>query len=167
MANKNLNKLQNLANQYNVTFQALYTAEAIAKGNLQVVHKALIGGKEYTCLQQYNNADLEKLFKGIADGTCNMHAPENTTIFSKDGETVSINGNRYNLFDIVKDMDMVTLSDMISNYIEYGTDWQIEFANKIRNFLKQGGYVQWLEYQYQLEYGETVDEYAERMGVGA
>ena len=166
MANKNLNKLQNLANQFNVTFQPLYTREAIAKGNLQVVHKALIGGKEYTCLQQMNNADLEKLFKGIADGTCNMHAPENTTVFSKDGETVSINGNRYNLFDIIKDMDMVTLSDMISNYIEYGADWQIDFANKVRAYLKNGGYVKWFLYQYELEYGETVDEYETRMGVG-
>lgn len=166
MANKNLSKLQNLANQYGVEFQPLYTAEAIEKGNLQVVHKCLINGKQVNCLQTMNNADLEKLFKGIADGTSEIHAPENTTVFSKDGETVSINGNRYSLFDIVKDMDMVTLSDMISNYIEYGTDWQIEFANKIRNFLKQGGYIQWLEYQYQLEYGETVDEYAERTGLG-
>ena len=166
MANKNLNKLQNLANQYGVEFQPLYTREALEKGCLDIVHKAIIGGKEYTCLQQYNSEALENLFKSIANGTCDIHAPENTCVFNKDGETVSINGNRYNLFDIVKDMDMVTLSDMISNYIEYGQDWQIDFANKIRNFLKNGGYVQWLEYQYELEYGETVDEYAERTGLG-
>lgn len=166
MANKNLSKLQNLAIKYGVEFQALYTKEALAKGNMQVVHKALINGKEYTCLQQMNNESLENLFKGIADGHDRIHAPENTCVFNKDGATVSINGNRYSLFDIVKDMDMHTLSDMISNYIEYGQDWQIEFANKIRNFLKQGGYIMWLEYQYQLEYGESVDEYAERTGLG-
>lgn len=166
MANKNLSKLQNFANQYNVTFQPLYTREAIAKGNLQVVHKALIGGKEYTCLQQMNNTDLEKLFKGIADGTCNMHAPENTTVFSKDGETVSINGNRYRVFDIIKDIDFKTLNDMIGNYLTNGEDWQVETAQKIKDYMKNGGLVEWLEYQYEKEYNETVDEYETRMGLG-
>lgn len=166
MANKNLSKLQNLANQYNVTFQAIYSKDAIAKGNLDVVHKAIIGGKQVNCLQQYNNEALENLFKSIADGSCNMHAPENTTVFNKDGETVSINGNRYSIFDLIKGYDMHTLSDMLCEYIEYGQDWQVDFANKVRAYLKNGGYVQWLEYQYELEYGETVDEYAERMGLG-
>ena len=166
MANQNLRKLQNLANMYGVEFQPLYTREALAKGNMQVIHKALINGKEYTCLQQYNNTDLENLFKGIADGSCNMHTPENTCVFNKDGETVSINGNRYSLFDIVKDMDMHTLSDTISQYLEYGEDWQIDFANKIRNYMKNGGYIKWLLYQYECEYGESVEQYEERMGLG-
>ena len=166
MANKNLSKLQNLASVYGVEFQPLYTKEAIEKGNLQVVHKAIIGGKEYTCLQQYNNTDLEKLFKGIADGHDRIHASENTVVFNKDGETVSINGNRYQIFDIVKDVDFKTLNDMIGNYLTNGEDWQVETAEKIRSYMKNGGFIQWLEYQYELEYGETVDEYETRVGLG-
>lgn len=166
MANKNLSKLQNLANQYNVTFQAIYSKEAIKKGCLDIVHKAIIGGKQVNCLQQYNNADLEKLFKGIADGTCDMHAPLNTTIFNKDGETVSINGNRYSIFDLIKGYDMHTLSDMLCQYLEYGEDWQIDFANKIRAWLNNGGYVVWFYYQYFQEYNETPEQYEQRMGLG-
>ena len=166
MANKNLSKLQNLANQYGVEFQALYTAEALEKGCLDIVHKAIINGKQYTCLQQYNNSDLENLFKGIADGHDRIHAPENTCVFNKDGETVSINGNRYSIFDIVKDVDFKTLNDMLSDYLTNGEEWQVETAEKIKDYMKNGGYIKWLEYQYELEYGETVDEYAERTGLG-
>lgn len=166
MANRNLAKLQNLSAQYNVPFQPLYTADALAKNNLQVVHKALIGGKQYTCLQQYNTQALENLFKSIADGKNNIHAAENTVMFNRDGETVSINGNRYNIFDIVKDVDFKTLNDMIGDYLTNGEDWQIEVATKIKNYMKNGGYILWLEYQYEKLNGESLDEYEARMGVG-
>ena len=166
MANKNLSKLQNLSAKYNVSVQPLYTAEALAKGNLDVVHKCLIGGKQVNCLQQYNSEALENLFKSIADGSCNMHAAENTTVFNVDGETVSINGNRYKIFDLIKGYDMVTLSDMLCEYIEYGQDWQVDFANKIRAWLNNGGYVLWLYYQYFQEYHETPEQYEKRMGLG-
>lgn len=165
MANKNLSKLQNLSAKYNVPVQPLYTAEALAKGNLDVVHKCLIGGQQVNCLQQYNNEALENLFKSIADGSCNMHAPANTTVFNVDGETVSINGNRYSIFDIVKDVDFKTLNDLIADYLTNGEDWQVETAEKIKNYMKNGGYVLWLEYQYQKEYGETPEQYEARMGV--
>ena len=166
MANKNLSKLQNLSAKYNVPVQPLYTAEALAKGNLDVVHKCLIGGQQVNCLQQYNSEALENLFKSIADGSCNMHAPANTCVFNKDGETVSINGNRYKIFDLIKGYDMVTLSNMLCEYIEYGQDWQVDFANKIRAWLNNGGYVLWLYYQYFQEYNETPEQYEERMGLG-
>lgn len=166
MANRNLNKLQNLSAQYNVPFQPLYTADALAKNNLEVVHKAIIGGKQVNCLQQYNSESLENLFKSIASGTHNMHEPENTTIFNKDGETVSINGNRYKIFDLVKGYDMASLSDMLCQYIEYGTDWQIDFAKRVRAWFINGGYMLWFLYQYEKLNGETLDEYEARMGIG-
>lgn len=166
MANKNLNKLQTLSAQYNVPFQALYTKEAIAKGNLQVVHKALINGKQVNCLQQMNNTDLENLFKNASCGHDRIHAPENTVIFEKNDDKVSINGNRYRIFDIIKDVDFKTLNDMLGDYLTNGEEWQVATAQKIKDYMKNGGLVEWLEYQYEKEYGETVDEYAERMGVG-
>lgn len=166
MANKNLNKLQNLSAQYNVPFQALYTKDAIAKGNLQVVHKALINGKQVNCLQQMNNADLENLFKNASCGHDRIHAPENTVIFEKNDDKVSINGSRYRIFDIIKDVDFRTLNDMIGDYLTNGEEWQIVTAQKIKDYMKNGGLVEWLEYQYEKEYGETVDEYEARMGLG-
>lgn len=166
MANPNLKKLQNLSNQYGVEFQPLYTKEAMEKGNLQVVHNAIIGGKKYTCLARYNVQDLENLFKSIASGSCNIHAPENTVIFNQNGETLSINGNNYNIFDIVKDVEFVNMLDMVNENLNYGEEWQVENAKKIRTYLNNGGFSEWLEYRYQLEYGETVDEYAERVGLG-
>ena len=166
MANKNLNKLMDLSNRYGVSFQPLYTADALEKGNLQVVHKAVIGGQQVNCLQQFNNEALENLFKSIANGSCNMHEPENTVIFNKDGETVSINGNRYSIFDLIKGYDMVTLSEMLCGYIEYGQDWQVDFAKKVRAWLNNGGYVLWFYYQYFQEYHETPEQYEARMGIG-
>ena len=166
MANKNLNKLQTLSAKYNVPFQALYTKDAIAKGNLEVVHKALINGKQVNCLQQMNNADLENLFKNASCGHDRIHAPENTVIFEKNDDKVSINGSRYRIFDIIKDVDFRTLNDMIGNYITNGEEWQIATAQKIKDYMKNGGMVEWLEYQYEKEYGETVDEYEARMGLG-
>lgn len=165
MANKNLNKLQELAVKYNVPFQALYTKQAIEKGNLDIVHNAIIGGKKYTCLQQYNNEALENLFKGIASGHDRIHAPENTTVFSKDGETVSINGRVYDMFEIVKDMDTTTLSEMLAKYLSYGESWQRDFALKLRQFLKDDGYAMMIEYRYIKEYG--VEEYKKVMGIEA
>lgn len=167
MANPNKTKIENLVAKYNIKeYQPLYTAEALAKGKLDVVHNALINGKKYTCLARYNNADLENLFKQIASGHDRIHAPENTVLFAQNGETLSINGNSYNIFDIVKDVDFKTLNDMIGNYLTNGEEWQIENAKKIKSYMKNGGFIQWLEYQYQLEYGETVDQYAEKIGLG-
>ena len=157
MANKNLNKLQTLSAKYNVPFQALYTTEAIAKGNLQVVHKALINGKQVNCLQQYNNTDLENLFKNAACGHDRIHAPENTVIFEKNDDKVSINGSRYRIFDIIKDVDFKTLNDMLGNYITNGEEWQVETAQKIKDYMKNGGLVEWLEYQYEKEQPERTD----------
>ena len=94
-----------------------------------------------------------------------LDAPANTTVFNVDGETVSINGNRYSIFDIVKDVDFKTLNDLIADYLTNGEDWQVETAEKIKNYMKNGGYVLWLEYQYQKEYGETPEQYEARMGV--
>lgn len=165
MANKNLNKLRNYANRYGVSFQPLYTKDAIEKGNLEVVHNAIIGGKKYTCLQQYNNESLENLFKGIASGHDRIHAPENTVIFNKNSETVSINGRVYDLFEIVKDMDTTTLSQMLAKYLSYGESWQREFALKLRQFLKDDGYAMMIEYRYIKEYG--VEEYKKVMGIEA
>ena len=166
MANKNLNKLQTLSAKYKVPFQALNTTEAIAKGNLEVVHKALINGKQVNCLQQMNNTDLENLFKNASCGHDRIHAPENTVIFEKNDDKVSINGSRYRIFDIIKDVDFKTLNDMIGDYLTNGEEWQVETAQKIKDYMKNGGLVEWLEYQYEKEYGETVDEYETRMGVG-
>ena len=113
-----------------------------------------------------NNADLENLFKNASCGRNRIHAPENTVVFSKDNETISINGNRYNVFDLIKDIDFKTLNDMIGNYLTNGEDWQVETAEKIKDYMKNGGLIKWLEYQYEKEYNETVDEYAERTGLG-
>jgi hypothetical protein len=163
MASKNLKKLTALSIAYNVPFQPLYTKEALEKGNTECVHKALIGGKEYTCLQQYNHERLENLFKTVACGDDNMHASANTVIFNQKSDVISINGNRYTIFDIIKDVEFGTLNDMIGNYISHGEEWQIETAMKIKEWFKNGGFIQWLEYQYQKEYGETVDEYMARV----
>jgi hypothetical protein len=162
MANKNLKKLTALSIAYDVPFQALYTKEALEKGNMEIVHKALIGGKEYTCLQTYTNEKLENLFKSIAQGNAGTHEAENTVKFNKDGETVVINGRYHAIFDIVKDVNFEVLNDMIGKYISHGEEWQIETAMKIKEWFKNGGFIQYLEYQYQKEYGETVDEYTAR-----
>ena len=166
MANPNRNKLQNLSVKYNVEFQPLYTAEALAKGKLDVVHNALINGKKYTCLARYNNADLENLFKSIASGHDRIHAPENTVIFAQNTKTLSINGNNYSIFDIIKDVEFVNMLDMVNENLNYGEEWQVENAKKIRTYLNNGGFSEWLEHRYFIEYGETVDEYAERVGLG-
>lgn len=166
MANKNLNKLQMLSAKYGVPFQPLYTKEATAKGSLDIVHKAIIGGQEYTCLQTYNNGQLEDMFKYIACGNANVHVQENTVTFTKDNQRVSINGNRYDIIDIVKDLSFDRLNEIIADYIANGEEWQIEMAQKIRAWFNDGGFVQWLEYQYQKEYGETVEEYSARECVG-
>ena len=55
---------------------------------------------------------------------------------------------------------------MIGNYLTNGEDWQVETAEKIKDYMKNGGLIKWLEYQYEKEYNETVDEYAERTGLG-
>ena len=163
MANKNLAKLVELSNTYGVSVQALYTKEALEKGNMEVVHKAFIGGQEYTCLQQYSYEKLENLFKSIALGNMKIHTPENTVVFGQNTDTVSINGRRYKIFDIVKNVSFEVINDMVNNNYSNGTEWQVEYAKKIREWFKNGGFVQWLEYQYEKEYGETVDEYAQRM----
>lgn len=161
MAKKNLKKLTALSIAYNVPFQPLYTKEAIAKNNLEVVHMALINGQKVTCLQQLNNMDYEKLFKGetLTESTTKQ---DNTTVFTKKG-TVSINGNRYNMLDLIKDMDMVNVYEIVDHYIGHGEDWQYDMACKIRDYIKNGGFIAWLEYQYQKEYGETVEQYESRM----
>lgn len=165
MANKNLKKLTALSIAYNVPFQALYTKEALEKGNMEVVHKALIGGKEYTCLQTYTHEKLENLFKSIACGSAEIHEAENTVKFNQDGETVVINGRYHAIFDIIKDVEFETLNEMIGNYISHGEEWQIEAAMKIKEWFKNGGFIQYLEYQYSKEYGETVDEYLAKTGM--
>lgn len=162
MANKNLNKLNLLASKYDVVFQPLYTDKAIASGTLDIVHKAIINGKEYTCLQTYNNTQLEELFKSIACGQNEVHAQENKVLFTKDNERVCINGNRYSLFDVVKDLSFDRLNEILSEYLNNGEEWQVELAQKIRAYMNNGGFIQWLEYQYEKEYNETVDEYLAR-----
>lgn len=173
MANKNLNKLNELSLKYNVTFQPLYTKKAVEKGNLEVVHNALIGGNKYTCLCTYNNAELEELFKNVANGTDNSYietgytrksrnSDKNTILFKgENNEIVYINGTKYNMFDVVKDMDYNRICELIGDYRLNGDEWQMEFANKITEWFKHGGLCLWLEYQYYKSYNETVDEYVE------
>ena len=95
MANKNLRKLQELSAKYNVPFQPLYTAKALQSGNLEVVHNIMLRGEKITCLQQYTHEDLEKLFKGENSNV----KQENTVIFEKRDNKVSINGSRYTIFE--------------------------------------------------------------------
>lgn len=157
MANPNLKKLNEFSAKYNVSFQPLYTKQAVEKGNLSVVHNAIIGGSKYTCLCQYNNTQLEDLFKRIASGEDTIKS-DNTVLFSKN-DTVSINGERYRMFDVVKDMDYNRICEIVGDYKMNGEDWQVEVANKITEWLKNGGLSLWLEYQYYKYYNEFVDDY--------
>lgn len=164
MANKNLKKLQELSAKYNVPFQPLYTAKALENGNLQVVHNIMLRGQKITCLQQMTHEQLEKLFKGETAEKQAEKKQDNTVVFTKNN-TISINGNRYNLLDVIKDMEISYVYEIIENYMTHGEEWQIEMAEKLRAYMLNGGFVEWLEYQYKKEYGETVEEYAEKTGL--
>ena len=69
------------------------------------------------------------------------------------------NENVTKMLDVVKDMEYNRICALIGDYKMNGEEWQVELANKITEWFKNGGLIQWLEYQYQKEYGVTVDEY--------
>ena len=161
MAKKNLKKLTALSIAYNVPFQPLYTKEALEKNNLEVVHKCLIGGQEYNCLMQKTYADYENIFKSVANGR-NTVKQDNSVTFNSKG-FVYINGNKHAIFDVIKDMEMWQIYDILNQYLNHGEEWQRDLAIKIRDYIKAQGFIQWLEYKYEKEYGETVDEYMARV----
>jgi predicted nucleotide-binding protein (sugar kinase/HSP70/actin superfamily) len=161
MAKKNLKKLTALSIAYNVPFQPLYTKEALEKNNLEVVHKCLIGGQEYNCLMQKTYTDYENIFKSVANGE-NTVKQDNSVTFNSKG-FVYINGNKHAIFDVIKDMEMWQIYDILNQYLNHGEEWQRDLAIKIRDYIKAQGFIQWLEYQYEKEYGETVDEYMARV----
>jgi predicted nucleotide-binding protein (sugar kinase/HSP70/actin superfamily) len=161
MAKKNLKKLTALSIAYNVPFQPLYTKEALEKNNLEVVHKCLIGGQEYNCLMQKTYADYENIFKSVANGE-NTVKQDNSVTFNSKG-FVYINGNKHAIFDVIKDMEMWQIYDILNQYLNHGEEWQRDLAIKIRDYIKAQGFIEWLEYQYEKEYGETVDEYMARV----
>lgn len=161
MAKKNLKKLTALSIAYNVPFQPLYTKEALEKNNLEVVHKCLIGGQEYNCLMQKTYADYENIFKSVANGG-NVVKQGNSVTFNSKG-FVYINGNKHAIFDVIKDMEMWQIYDILNQYLNHGEDWQRDLAIKIRDYIKAQGFIEWLEYQYEKEYNETVDEYMARV----
>ena len=161
MAKKNLKKLTALSIAYNVPFQPLYTKEALEKNNLEVVHKCLIGGQEYNCLMQKTYADYENIFKSVANGE-NTVKQDNSVTFNSKG-FVYINGNKHAIFDVIKDMEMWQIYDILNQYLNHGEEWQRDLAIKIRDYIKAQGFIQWLEYKYEKEYGETVDEYMARV----
>ena len=147
MAN-NLSKLQQLSAQYNVTFQPLYSADALAKGNTQRVHKAVIGKHEYNKLGSANNTQLENIFKAEAYG---QQADDNVTGTVIKSDSVYINGRKHDMLEVVRGVKVHSLLNYLSetkkdsNYYNLCT-WLMDSKNR---------------YQYlrTMENGSLIDDY--------
>ena len=148
MATQNYKWFSELSAKYNVTVQPI-------KFNQKTIHVAVINGKRYTCLAQYTKQGLDDFFKSIVNG----EVKQDNTVVIKNNGSISLNGVRYDMLDVVKDMEYSRICALIGDYKMNGEEWQVELANKITEWFKNGGLIQWLEYQYQKEYGVTVDEY--------
>ena len=152
MAN-NLQKLQQLATQYNINFQPLYSADALSKGNLNRVHRAVIGKHEYNKLGSANNTQLESIFKAEACGTTFTQTTERKTTSSirVNDNGVYINGRRHDMLEIVRGVKVHSLLNYLSetkkdsNYYNLCT-WLMDSKNR---------------YQYlrTIENGSLIDDY--------
>ena len=130
----NINFLTELSVKYNVEFQPLYSADAIKKGNLERVHKALIGGQEYNKLGNMKKSELEDIFKAVA---CGRKADTGITFR---GNSVYVYGNRYNVLDIIRGIKVGKLLDILDeskkNARFYAIcEWLSDDANR-REYLK-------------------------------
>ena len=130
----NINFLTELSVRYGVEFQPLYSKEAIAKGNLERVHKALIGGTEYNKLGSMNKAELEDIFKAVA---CGRKAD---TDISFRGNNVYVKGNKYNVLDVIKGVKVSKLLDILDGSRKDQrfrgiTEWLFDDSNR-REYLK-------------------------------
>ena len=132
MATENLNKMQQLSVKYNVSFQPIYSEKALASGNLKSVHKAIIGGHEYNKLCQLNNKQLEELFKQASMGK----VMDTGIVFNNN--RVSINGNRYDILEVIKGVEINSLLQYLKNdndYSDYIKAWLLKDIKNITDYL--------------------------------
>ena len=55
--------------------------------------------------------------------------------------TLYLNGVRYDMWDIIKEMELDRVYEMINEQLQYGEDWQINMANKLRYYMMTEGIV--------------------------
>ena len=174
MANKNLAKLQELSAKYNVTIQPIYTSEALAKGTLDVVHTCMIGSVKVNKLQTMTHETLENVFKRIVTGEYDSNCVKGNkanqkankvadVMFTKDNERVSINGERYNVFDVLKNVSYSKICEIIDEGMASDRVENVERAKKIKAWWRDGGFVLWLEYQHYVETGMFIDDEVEEV----
>lgn len=150
MANKNVAWFNEFGNKYGVSYQILMSKNG-------TVAQAIIGHTRHNGLGQLNKAQLEELFK--SNGKTDMD--NNVTISDKG--TVTINGRKYTVWDIIKDVKPTRLFTEYL-YKEDMNDSQKQVAEKIKAWLYTDNNFEYylLCNLKELDYGLTAKEVTER-----
>ena len=122
--------------------------------NVKQITSIKINGEYYSTSAISSKADAcQKVSMWLSD----EDKAANNVSFSKD--YLYLNGNKVAIFDLIKDIeDYNVFYSILSDNKLNGSDWQIEIANKVQEWLRDGGLQLWLEYRYYVEHSETIDE---------
>lgn len=163
MAHESRNAINTYSNMFNLDIHEI-------KGSEKSINTAVINGMVFNKLDQHNNEYIKNLFKGIASGevthgnckrldaTCKRRIAElgirverakttvNEVTLYKD--KVNINGNNYNFFDCVKDLDLKQIMTIVDEVYKNSQLTQtMDIYYKFRKWWNNGGANEWAIYK--------------------
>lgn len=66
---------------------------------------------------------------------------ENNIMINDERNTIYLNGVRYTMWDVIKEMELDRVYELINEQLQQGEDWQIELANKLRHYMMTEGII--------------------------
>jgi hypothetical protein len=150
MANKNEKWFIEFGNKYGVSYQILMSKNG-------TVAQAIIGSYRHTGLGQLNKNQLEELFKN--SGKTDM---ANNVTVSSSRSTITLNGRKYGMLEIIRGIKVNKLLDIIDNskktvaYYDF-CNWLLDDSNRreyLRTVENSDFWVDYLRLEYYFQTGE-------------
>lgn len=152
MANDNANRIEKTWNEVmgNEPVQFIY-----GKNPKQIT--AIIYKGEKISTSAWCGKAIEDKILAIKNAQACAIKQENDIMINDERHTLYLNGVRYDMWDIIKEMELDRVYEMINEQLQYGEDWQSELANKLRYYMMTEGIVRKIAQGLDIDW-EALDE---------
>ena len=133
MANDNARRIEETWNKVmgNETVQFIYGK------NPKQITTLIYKGEKISTSAWCGRAIEEKIMAMKNTQSCVKQ--ENNIMINDERNTIYLNGVRYTMWDVIKEMELDRVYEMINEQLQYGEDWQINMANKLRYYMMTEG----------------------------
>lgn len=135
MANDNANRIEKTWNEVmgNEPVQFIYGK------NPKQITAIIFKGEKISTSAWCGKAIEEKIMALKNTQSCVKQA--NEVMINDERNTIYLNGVRYTMWDIIKEMELDRVYEMINEQLQYGEDWQSELANRLRYYMLTEGII--------------------------